>query len=128
MAPGHGTDVLVIPRSITRIPHPRPVPMSVEVGPNLEDLLVHGAQKKARDRISRDPECTIEGKSTNERCLGFTKRLHRHDRLEVAGSDAVFVIATLIADEKEGVHVQSERRRRPVRVVDPGPFSDVGPT
>ena len=96
--------------------------MPVEVSPNVEDLLVHGAQKKARDRIYHDPESTIEGKSTNERRLGFTERLHRNDCLKVEVSDAVLVIAILIADEKEGVHVRSDRRRWSARVVDPGPF------
>ena len=67
----HSAGVLVIPRSIIRTPYTVPVPMSVEVSPNLEDLLVHGVQKKARDRICHDPESTIEGKSTNERRLGF---------------------------------------------------------
>ena len=127
MAYGHVANVLVMlvllaPRGIIRISHPRPVSMLVEVGSNFENPLVHGAQKKARDRVCHDPESTIEGKPTNKRRLGFTKRLHRHGRLKVEVSDAVLVIATLIAYEKEGVHVRSDRRRRSIRVVDLGPF------
>ena len=79
--------------------------MLVEVGSNFENPLVHGAQKKARDRVCHDPESTIEGKPTNERHLDLTQRLHRHDRLKVEESGAVLVVAIIIADEKEGVHV-----------------------
>ena len=96
--------------------------MPVEVGPNLESPLVNCAQKRARDSVGHDPAGTTNREPTNERSLGFRKRLNRHCRLKVKVSAAVVGTAILIGDEKEGVHVGSECRRGFVRVIDTDPL------
>ena len=53
-------------------------------------------------------------------CQRRNKRLWRVCEVQVSG--AVLGIAIFIVDEKEGVHVGSERRRRYVRVINSGPF------
>ena len=46
--------------------------MPVKIGPSCEGPFVHGAQKKAWDRVCHDPESTADGEEpTNERRFGL---------------------------------------------------------